>query len=303
MRRLLFTILAAGLLPGAAAPAGAQLRVVTTTTDLYDIARQVGGEHVRVVHISEGYQDPHFVEAKPSFILQLRNADVLAYVGLDLESGWLPVLLQGARNRKLQPGQPGHLDVSRAIDVLDVPRGAVDRSQGDVHARGNPHYWLHPDNARRIARMFANTFSALDPEHSAAFGRGAAEFERQLTERQARWAPLLAGIRGKPVVAYHTSWRYLADYTGMDIVGFMEPRPGVPPSPGQLAELMQTMQRTGARVILIEPFYDPKVANVVAQRTGATVLVLPPSVGGTRAAGDYFQLLDHILAQLAAALS
>lgn len=295
-------LLALAALLAASAPARAQLEVVTSTTDLYDIARAVGGEHIRAVHISEGFQDPHFVEAKPSFILRLRNADVFAFVGLDLEIGWMPLLLQGARNRKLQPGQPGYLDVSRAIDVLDVPAGAVDRSQGDVHPLGNPHYWLHPANARRIARLFANTFAALDPPRARAYAQGATRFEQQLDEQERAWEPLLATIRGKPVVAWHTSWRYLAEYAGLEIVGFMEPRPGVPPSPAQLAGLIATMRRTGARVIIMEPFYDRKLADVVADRVGATVLELPPSVGGVKAATDYFRLMTYNFERLAEAL-
>jgi len=301
MRRHLITLLALGVLLATAPSASAQLRVVTTTTDLYDIAAAVGGEHIRAVHISEGYQDPHFADAKPSFILQLREADVLAFVGLDLEVGWLPVLIQGARNRRLQPGQTGYLDVSRAVNVLDTPTGAVDRSQGDVHPLGNPHYWLHPDNARRIARLFAATFSALDPAHAAAYAQNQAAFERRLTEAQARWAPQLAAIRGKPVVAWHTSWRYLAEYTGIQIVGFMEPRPGVPPSPAHLAGLINTVKRTGASAIIMEPFYDRKLADFVAARTGAEVLVLPPSVGGLKAVPGYFQLMSYNIGRLAAA--
>jgi len=301
MRRLLSALLALVLLP-AAAPAAAQLKVVTTTTDLYAIARAVGGDLIRAVHISEGFQDPHFVEAKPSFILQLRDADVLAFVGLELEAGWLPVLLQGARNRRLQPGQPGYLDVSRAVRVLDAARDPVDRSQGDVHPAGNPHYWLHPDNARRIARRFATTFATLDARNAAAYTAGADRFERELAEQERAWAPLLAAIRGKPVIAWHTSWRYLADYAGLDIVGFMEPKPGVPPSPTHLAGLVATAKRTGARAIIMEPFYDRKLADFLAARSGARVLVLPPSVGGVKAAADYLQLLRYNLDQLAAAL-
>jgi len=302
MRPLLTHLLLTALSLAGAAPASAQLKVVTSTTDLYDIATDVGGSHIKAVHISEGYQDPHFVEAKPSFILQLRDADVFAFVGLDLEIGWMPLLLQGARNHRLDPGQPGYLDASRAVTVLDVPSRRVDRSQGDVHPLGNPHYWLHPDNARRIARLFASTFTTLDPGNAAAYRAGADSFAARLAQHEQSWAPLLATIKGKPVVAWHTSWRYLADYTGMNIVGFMEPKPGVPPSPSHLAGLIATMKRTGAKLIIMEPFYDRKMADFVAARTDATVLVLPPSVGGTKAATDYFQLMSYDLTQIAAAL-
>ena len=287
-----------------ASPANAQpgLRVVTSTTDLADIAMAVGGSRVTVRHISEGYQDPHFVEAKPSFVLQLRDADVFAFVGLDLEIGWMPLLLDGARNRKINPGGPGHVDVSRVIPVLDVARGPVDRSQGDVHPRGNPHYWLDPQNAKRIAELFRERFSALDPDGAAIYARNAQELGSRLDAAEREWATLLARIRGQPVVAWHTSWRYFAQYTGMNIVGFMEPKPGVPPSPSHLAGLIQTMKRTGTKVIIMEPFYDRRMADFVARNTGARVLVLPPSVGGVRGIDDYIALMRYNIRQLANAL-
>ena len=285
-----------------AAPATAQLRVVTSTTDLYDIARAVGGARITATHIGEGYQDPHFIEAKPSFVLQLRRADVWAFVGLDLEAGWMPLLLDGARNSKIKRGGSGYVDVSRAIPLLDIPRGSVDRSQGDVHPLGNPHYWLNPENGRRIARLFREKFTQLDPAGAVAYSANERAFSSRLSTAERSWADELATIRGKPVVAWHTSWRYLADYTKMNIVGFMEPKPGVPPSPAHLAGLIQTMRRTGAKVIIMEPFYARKTADFVAARTGAKVLILPPSVGGTRVVSDYITLLDYDLKQLAAAL-
>ncbi len=296
-------LLAAGLL-ALAGPATAQrqLKVVTSTTDLADLASEVCGNRCQVVHISEGYQDPHFVEAKPSFILQLRNADVFAFVGLDLEIGWMPLLVQGARNPRINQGGSGYLDVSTAIRVLDRPGGTVDRSQGDVHPAGNPHYWLDPENGRRIARLFRDRFSQLAPADAPVFARNYAAWEARLNAAERGWAPQIAAIRGKPVVAWHTSWRYFAEYNGMNIVGFMEPKPGVPPSPSHLAGLIATMRRTGAKVIVMEPYYDRRSADFVAQRTGAQVLVLPPSVGGVRTITDYIQLMQNDVGQLAAAL-
>jgi zinc/manganese transport system substrate-binding protein len=285
-----------------AAPAEAQLRVVTSTTDLHNIAKAVGGNRIAATHIGEGYQDPHFIEAKPSFVLQLRRADVWAFVGLDLEAGWMPLLLDGARNSNIKRGGSGYLDVSRAIPLLDIPRGNVDRSQGDVHPLGNPHYWLNPENGRRIARLFRERFTQLDPSGASAYAANERAFSARLSAAERGWADELAQIRGKPVVAWHTSWRYLADYTKMNIVGFMEPKPGVPPSPAHLAGLIQTMRRTGAKVIIMEPFYARKTADFVAARTGAKVLILPPSVGGTKAVPDYVSLLKYNVEQLAAAV-
>jgi ABC-type Zn uptake system ZnuABC Zn-binding protein ZnuA len=285
-----------------AAPLPAQkLRVVTSTTDLHSIAQAVGGNRVAVSSIAAGYQDPHFVQAKPSFALQLGRADVIAFVGLDLEIGWMPTLLDAARNPRINRGGRGNVDASRVIPVLDVNPNA-DRSQGDVHPRGNPHYWLHPENGKRIARLFRDKFSELDPPGVREYNASTSRFEARIDSTVKALAPQLAAIRGKPVVAYHTSWRYLQEFTGMNIVGFVEPKPGVPPSPSHIASLIQQMKRTGAKVIIMEPFYDQKMPQFVARNVDGKVLVLPSSVEGVRGIDDYFELLDHNVRRLAEAL-
>ncbi len=285
-----------------AAPLSAQkLRIVTSTTDLHDIAHAVGGNRVTAMNIAAGYQDPHFVEAKPSFALQLGKADVFAYVGLDLEIGWMPTLLDAARNRRINRGGRGDVDVSRVIPVLDVQPYA-DRSMGDVHPRGNPHYWLHPENGKRIARLFRDKFSELDPEGASTYNANTARFEARIDSVTRALAPQLAVIRNKPVVGYHTSWRYIQEFTGMNIVGFIEPKPGVPPSPSHLAGLIQQMKRTGASVIIMEPFYDRKMPDFVARNTRAKVLVLPSSVNGVKGVDSYLKLIDYNVRRLAEAL-
>jgi len=285
-----------------ARPSAAQLKVVTSTTDLYDIAKAVGGSLITAAHIGEGYQDPHFIEAKPSFVLQLRNADVWAFVGLDLEIGWMSLLLDGARNPKIRLGGSGYVDASKAIPVLDVPQGNIDRSQGDVHPLGNPHYWLDPENGRRIARLFKATFSELDRAHEADYDRNEKAFEARLNAAEKEWQPLLAEIRGKPVIAYHTSWRYFAEYTGAKIVAFMEPKPGVPPSPSHVFEVIRDAKAAGAKVVIQEPFYERKMADLVARQLGGKVLIAPPSVGGVKGIDDYIQLMKYNITALAAAL-
>ncbi len=283
-------------------PLSAQkLRIVTSTTDLHDIAHVVGGNRVDAMHIAAGYQDPHFVEAKPSFALQLAKADVFAYVGLDLEIGWMPSLLDAARNRRINRGGSGDVDVSRAIPVLDVQANA-DRSMGDVHPRGNPHYWLHPENGKRIARLFRDKFSELDAQGVSSYRGNTARFEARIDSTVRALAPQLAAIRNQPVVAYHTSWRYFQDFTGMNIVGFIEPKPGVPPSASHLAGLIQHMKRTKAKVIIMEPFYDRKMPDFVARNTGATVLVLPPSVAAVKGVDNYLELIAYDVRRLAEAL-
>jgi zinc/manganese transport system substrate-binding protein len=299
-KRLLIALLAAvALLPR---PASAQLNVVTSTTDLADIARAVGGQYVKVKSIGAGYEDPHFIQAKPSFVLDMRKAQVWAFVGLDLEAGWMPLLLDGARNSKIRLGGSGYVDVSKVIDVKDVQKGGVDRSQGDVHALGNPHYWLNPDNGQKIAKLFEDKFAQLDPKHEAVFEANRKAFAAQLAAAEAQWNTMRAQTKGKPIVAWHTSWKYLADYTGVNIVGYMEPKPGVPPSPTHLAGLIATIKRTGAKVIIMEPFYDRKMADFVARNTGVKVLVLPSSVGGVKGVDSYVELISHNLAQLSAAV-
>ena len=285
-----------------AAPLSAQkLRVVTSTTDLHDIAHAVGGNRISATNIAAGYQDPHFVEAKPSFALQLGKADVFAYVGLDLEIGWMPTLLDAARNSRINRGGTGDVDVSRVIPVLDVQTNA-DRSMGDVHPRGNPHYWLQPENGKRIAHLFRDKFSQLDPAGASTYRANDARFEARIDSMTRALAPQLAAIRNRPVVAYHTSWRYFQDFTGMTIVGFIEPKPGVPPSPSHLAGLIQQMKRTNAKVIIMEPFYDRKMPDFVARNTGAKVLVLPSSVEGVKGVDDYLELVDYDVRRLAEAL-
>jgi zinc/manganese transport system substrate-binding protein len=301
MNRRIFVAALAGVLVAPAAAHAQTLRVVTSTTDLRDIASAVGGHRVATAHIAAGYQDPHFVDAKPSFVLQLRKADAFAYVGLDLEIGWMSTLLDGARNRRINRGSPGNIDVSTAIPVLDV-RLTADRSQGDVHPRGNPHYWLDPENAKRIAVLFRDRFSQLDPSGASAYAANAARFLARVDSTTRTLAPQLAAIRGKPVVGWHTSWRYFQEFTGMNIVGFVEPKPGVPPSPSHLAGLIQQMKRAGAKVIIMEPFYDRKIADFVARNAGAKVLVLPPSVDGIKGVDSYLKLIDHDVRQLAEAV-
>jgi zinc/manganese transport system substrate-binding protein len=300
-KSLRFALCAMALGVTASSTAVAQLKVVTSTTDLYDIARAVGGNLVKATHIGEGYEDPHFVQPKPSFILRLREADVWAYVGLDLEIGWMPLLLDGARNNKIRAGAPGHINVSTVIPVLDANRN-VDRSQGDVHPLGNPHYWLDPNNARKIAGLFRDRFSELDPKNAATYRANATTWEAKLSAAEQEWQADLASIRDKPIVAWHTSWRYFAAYTGLRIVGFMEPKPGVPPSPSHLSSLVATMKQSGAKAIIMEPFYDRKTADKIARETGAKVLVVPPSVGGAKGLDDYIELMKANIRAVASAV-
>ena len=299
MRSLLLLALMAAALPASAAP----LRVVATTEDVASLVREIGGDRVKVDAIARGYQDPHFVEPKPSFILLLNRAELLAVVGRDLEAGWLPALVQQSRNAKIQPGAAGYLDVSSGARVLDVPTGPITRAMGDVHPQGNPHYWLDPGNGRRMAQSIQRKLAELRSADSAYFAARYADFDRRLAAAEKRWDAAMAPFRGAKVVTYHRSWTNLVDRFGLDVIGFVEPRPGIPPSPAHTFALMQAMKTAGVRVLLVEPYFDLKTPNAIARETGAKVVVLPPSVGGVPQAKDYVGLFDHIVGVLAAALA
>lgn len=297
MKKLAFLLLFAFASSGAE-----KLNVVTTTTDLASLTREVGGDRVSVTALARGYQDPHFVDPKPSYLTLLRNADLFEVVGLELELGWLPPLLDQSRNPKIRPGASGYLDVSRGVEILDRPAGAVNRSMGDVHANGNPHYWLEPGNAIRIAIQISQRLSQLRPADAPYFAARLQDFKVRMNEANKRWTAALAPYRGAKIVTYHRSWPNFTRRYGLNVIGYVEPKPGVPPSPSHTFELIKLMKAEKVKVILVEPFFDHKTPNSIAERTGAKVLVMYPSVGGTPAIDDYFKLFDRNVAELVKAL-
>jgi zinc/manganese transport system substrate-binding protein len=285
---------AVALLIGVApARAAGPLNVVTTTEDLASIAREVAGDKAKVESLSRGYQDPHFVEAKPSFVLKLNKADVLIAVGRELEIGWLPPLITQARNAKIQPGADGYLDASSTARILEIPTGQITRAMGDVHPSGNPHYWLDPENGKLIAKATADKLSALDHANAAYYAQREADFEKRLTEAEARWTGMMAPYKGTKVVTYHRSWSNFADHFGLDVMGYVEPRPGIPPSPSHTLDLIKAMKEQNVKIILVEPYFDLKTPNSIARETGARVLVMPPSVGGEKEITEYITLFDY----------
>ncbi len=277
----------------AAPPARAAVNVMTATEDLADLARQVGGDRVKVEAIARGYQDPHFVEAKPSFILKLAKADLLVAVGRELEIGWLPPLIQQSRNARIQVGADGYLDASLTAKILEIPTGQITRAMGDVHPLGNPHYWLDPDNGRRVAKAIADKLSRMAPGDASYFASRYADFDRRLAEAEKRWDALMAPYKGLKVVTYHRSWPNFADRFGLDVIGYVEPRPGIPPSPGHTIDLIAEVKRQNVKILLVEPYFDLKTPQSIGRETGAKVLVLPPSVGGEKEITDYFKLFDY----------
>lgn len=278
--------------PAAAAP---KLKVVTTIPDLAALAREVGGDRVEVEAMARGYQDPHFVDPKPSLILKLHRADLLIVVGLQLESGWLPPLITQSRNRKIQINAEGYLDVSQFCEILQIPRGQITRAMGDVHPLGNPHYWLDPENGRRIAEAIQQRLTQLRPEDAAYFEQRFQDFSRRLAEAAKRWDEKMSPYQGRRVVTYHNSWPNFVKRFGLQVVGYVEPKPGIPPSPRHTLELINYMRENNIKLILVEPYFGLKTPQAIARQTGATVVVLLPSVGGEEEVTDYLKLFDYNL--------
>lgn len=285
-----------------AVPAAAQLRVVTTTEDLASLAREVGGDKVTVMSLAKGYQDPHFVEPKPSFILEVSRANLLIAVGRELELGWLPTLITSSRNARIQPGSSGYLDASSNVKILEIPTGQITRAMGDVHPQGNPHYWLDPANGRLIAQAIRERLSQLAPANRALFEQRYADFDGRLAAAERRWDATMAPFKGTKIVTYHRSWPNFMERFGLDVMGYVEPKPGIPPSPAHTLDLISEMTRQGVKVIVVEPYFDTKTPLAIANRVGGVVLELAPSVGGTKEATDYLQLFEYNVNTLAAAL-
>jgi zinc/manganese transport system substrate-binding protein len=282
--------------------ASAQIKVITSTQDLASIAQEIGGDKISVESLAKGYQDPHFVEAKPSFIIKLHQADLLIVVGRELEIGWLPPLITQSRNAKIQVGSAGYLDASLTAKILEIPTGQITRAMGDVHPLGNPHYWLDPDNGRRVAQAIQKKLTELSRGDAAYFAERYADFDRRLADAEKRWKAAMAPYKGLKVVTYHRSWPNFAEVFGLDVIGYIEPKPGIPPSPAHTLDLQLEMKRQNVRIVLMEPYFDSKTPNAIGRETGAKVLVMPPSVGGVKEITNYFQLFDYDVNLLTAAI-
>jgi len=272
-----------------------KLQVITTTQDLATLAKEVGGDLIEIQSIAKGYQDPHFVEAKPSYLLKLKKADLFIQVGLELEVAWAPQLLISARNSKILPGNVGFLDASGGCEILQRPEGRVDRSLGDVHPLGNPHYWLNPGNGRIIARNIKRKLSTIDPEHTKTYEENLARFESTLTAKEKEWDALASEVKEIKVVTYHNSWPNFTKRFGIEIVNFIEPKPGIPASSAHVHSLMNQIKAERVPLILVEPYFDLKLPQKIAQETGAKLVVFPPSVGAQENIKTYFDLFDNNL--------
>jgi len=328
---LITALLTSGLAgEGAADP----LNIVTTTPDLAAIARAVAGDKAKVHSICTGKEDPHFLQAKPSYIMMARQADVWIRIGLELEIGWEPPILDGSRNNRIHIGSKGHLDASESVAVLDTPQTTITRAMGDVHPMGNPHYWLDPLNGRRIAGVIAERLALIAPADATRFRANAVSFQQELDTRMfgaeliktvgadalwaktqdgtlaaflnepankgkvAGWVADMLPLCGQKIVTYHKSWIYFSGRFGLNVIAELEPQPGVPPTAAHLAEVAEAAKANGVKIILQEPFYSAKAANQLADKTGARVVVVANSVGGQPEATDYLALMDLIVSRI-----
>lgn len=280
-----------------AAPAFAELHVVATTPDLGAIARAIGGGEMSLTVLAKPTEDPHFVDAKPSFLLKLNRADILIEGGAELEAGWLTPLLEGARNPKLEAGKPGRVSAAEGIALLEVP-STLDRSQGDIHASGNPHYLTDPANARIVAAHLARVFAELDAKSASTYQANLQKFTARLDAKLAGWQKLLAPYHGRPVVTYHNYWIYFAARFGLPMELFLEPKPGIPPTPAHLAEVITRMKAGNLKLIAVQPYQNRKTAETVAGHTGAVVLDWPSFPGGPGTEG-YIEWMDLLVTSTA----
>ena len=278
-----------------------KIKVVTTTTDMKSIAELIGGDKVSVTSIATGYQNPHFVDPKPSYIIGLSKADLFVTTGLDLELGWSPQLLSSSRNSKIQKGAQGYVDASEGVALLQVP-SSVNRAAGDIHIYGNPHYWLDPLNGKSIARHIANGLERIDPTNRSVYEANLKSFNEKIDAKMKEWLLKMSPYKGAKIIAYHNEWVYFETRFGLQIVDFMEPKPGIPPTPSQLVKVINEVKANNIKVIISSPYFTTSSTNVVAKQTGVKQLTLATSVGAFDTIKNYFDLFDYNISQLVAVL-
>lgn len=273
------------------------ISVVTTTSDLKSITELIGSDKVDVFSIATGFQNPHFVDPKPSYIIKLSKADMFVTVGLDLETGWSPQLLLSSRNPKIQKGSDGYVDASTGIALMQVP-STVNRAEGDIHIYGNPHYWLDPLNAKQIARNICNGLGKISPENKDFFEANLKTFNDQIDLKLKDWLLKMAPYKGSKIIAYHNEWCYFEQRFGLKIVDFLEPKPGIPPTPTQLVKIISEVKSNGIKVIITSPYFTTSSSDVVASQTGAKTIILGTSVGAFDGIKNYFDLFDYNIDKL-----
>jgi len=301
MKRVSMIVLAGVFVLGLAGPARAALSVFACEPEWAALAREIGGGQVEVFTATTARQDPHQIQARPALIARLRAADLVVCTGAELEVGWLPVLLRQGANPKVQPGGPGYLAAADAVRLKEVPT-RLDRADGDVHAAGNPHIQTDPRNIRAVAGALAQRLAALDPANAGAYAANEGAFRARLDQAIARWEAAAAPLRGVPVAVQHKSWVYLLDWLGMSEAVALEPKPGVPPGPGHLAQVIDAVREKGARMILFAAYQDSRPSEFVAEKAGVPAVMLPFTVGGSDQAGDLIAFYDDTVRRLLAGL-
>jgi zinc/manganese transport system substrate-binding protein len=290
--------IAAILLLSSASPAAlAALNIFACTPEWGALAKELGGDKANVYVAATALQDPHRIEARPSLIARARNADLMVCNGAQLEIGWLPLVQQQSGNTKVQPGRPGYFEAASVVPLIDKP-ASVDRSLGDVHPAGNPHVHLDPRNVALVARALGERMASLDPAEAAVYHQRTRVFLERWQEAAARWQKEGEPLKGIGVVVYHKNLTYLLNWLGMQEVGALEPKPGLPPSTAHLTELLEQLKQTPAKAVVRAAYNEPRAAEWVAQRTKILAIMVPYTVGGTDAAKDLFSLYDDTLARL-----
>ena len=277
-------------------PVFAKINIVTTIPDFASIAKEVGGDMVSVKSLLRSNQDPHYIEPKPSFASSMNQADLFIVVGLELEIGWVPVLLTQSRNPEIQKGRAGYLEPWRGIRILDIPTGKIDRSGGDIHPDGNPHYWLDPRNGIVIAKNIADRLSKLDPGNATLYKNNVVKYEKKLKEKIAFWQRQLKGLKGKSVVTHHQSFTYFANWIGLRVVDRIEDKPGIPPSASHMIALIKHIRSLKIPLVITEHYYNPKPSEKLKKETGIAVVYLPTS------ATNYIALFDELVPKLKGSL-
>lgn len=303
MKSFIRLLVVAALAAMAAAPARADLKVATSLTDLASVAQFVGGKHVTAQSLCPGFSDPHFVPAKPSLMKAIQHADVFISTGLELDAGWLPLVLPGSRNPKIQPGAKGFVDASEGVTVLEKPTGTVSRAEGDIHPLGNPHYYLDPKALEVVADHLARVFGQLDAANAAEYGANAKQFDARMEESLVKWQKQLAPYKGAALLPYHRNFIYFADRFALTLFGTVEPKPGIPPSPHYINQLAESMKQAGVKVVTYQPYYNADASNQVAKRAGAVAIEIPTECGGVKGTDDVFAKFDFIVSAIANGLS
>ena len=282
---------------GTTAVGATKINVVTTTADLKSITELIGGDKVDVSSIATGYQNPHFVDPKPSYIIKLSRADMFVTVGLDLETGWSPQLLSSSRNLKIQKGSNGYVDASVGVVLMQVP-SVINRGEGDIHIFGNPHYWLDPINGKQIAKNICEGLEKISPENKAFFEANLNAFNTKIDFKLKEWEMKMAPYKGVKIIAYHNEWCYFEQRFGLEIADFLEPKPGIPPTPTQIVKIISEIKNNAIKVIISSPYFTTSSSDVVSKQTGAKTIVLGTSVGAFDSIKDYFDLFDYDIDKL-----